>query len=265
MRKTIGFVSLSVALFLLVSGGLAVGQSGPPAVVSDDGTLDFPTTGYEVLYRQLDDPSGSAFIDTDLPFGKDGYDAEGADDFIVTSPAGWDIKRVNTPGVWSTSPGGALAEWVNTAFYTDAGGLPGAPLPGCVFPANVDFTDDGTGDLSVGVDCNAPPGVVWVSQQVRPLFFNLHYWSTRNAAAGNPFVWRNPLDGFDTGCTDWTPAATCGSFGNDTLFEILGKERTTGPATVVVGVPAVGPLGTGLLLLALAGACAYVLGRRRRP
>ncbi len=241
------------AILGLGAAGVVSAQTELQKQVPSDGTLYVPSAGYEVLYSQLDDPSGTAFIDTDY-VGFTPISSMAADDFIVTSPAGWDIRVVNTPGVFKAQ--GDLPLWVNTTFHADAGGLPGAPLPGCDFPGNTDFTTDGTGDLSINVTCNAPPGVIWVSQQVRPAYY-LHYWSTRNTAVGNPFVWKNPLDGFGTGCTDWTPASICGSGGDDTLFEIRGKVNTPGS-----DVPAVGPLGIASLLLALGAGAAYVLGRR---
>lgn len=247
----------------LFAGGRASAQTAFQKETSTDGTLSLPSTD-EVLYEQLDDPSGKGF--TDQAFESIYYELNSvaADDFVVTSALGWDITTVNTPGFLSGGTGQIY--FVNTVFYADNGaGEPGAVLAGCDFPANTDFTTDGTGDLSVDVACHAPEGVTWVSQQVRLDAccvgggFGQHFWATRNAARGSPFVWKNPSNGFGTGCTNWTPAWTCGSSGDDALFQILGKERTvasTGP------VPAVAPVGIVLMLLALAAGGA-VLGRRR--
>lgn len=237
----------------VVASSLVISQPALERQVPDEGTMNVSSTGYEVLHSQLDGASGEAFWDIDYVSGEDNYDAAAADDFIVTSPAGWDVRHIFTPGMVQAGEG---IVWVNTTFYADAGGLPGAPLPDCDFPANLDFTTDGTGDLSINVDCNAPAGVVWFSQQVRTLDSEpFHHWSTRNSAAGNPFVWKNPGNGFGTGCIDWTPAELCGSDSADTLFEVYGQENGSG------GVPAIGPLGIVFLLLILGCSSAYVLGR----
>jgi len=159
--------------------------------------------------------------------------------------------------------------FVNVAFYADAGGVPGAAITDCEFPATTAFTASPTGDLSIEVDCNIPSQFIsstehyWVSQQVRQNFNSdgQHLWATRNEAVGHPSVWKNPGDGFGSGCTDWQPAnATCGQTGQDLLFE-LGGDRfeiiCDGPP-----VPASGRQGLVLLATLLAGAGSYLLLRR---
>jgi len=266
MRKTKNFALVLGAVLVLVAGSLASAQTVFQNKTATDGVLSVPSTG-ETLYSQLDDPSGSAFTDQAFEAAYAAYDGTGADDFMVTAAAGWDISVLNTPGAFQP-PAGQVPFFVNNAFYADNPALnePGAVLPGCDFPGNTDFTTDGTGDLSINVACNAPNGITWVSQNVRIDFnpFGQHFWATRNTPLGTAYVWKNPGDGFGTGCVDWTNGASCGSVGSDTLFELLGKERTTGVPGPVVGVPAVGPLGIGLMLLALGGGSAYVLGRRRQ-
>lgn len=250
--------SWSIALTLL-AGWTAFAAADPTLVRPAGAPPAAPAGPGDVLYSQLDDPSGYVFWDTDFFPGKDGYDAVAADDFVVTSPAGWNVENVYTVGEVDHPGQGGTLVWVNTSFYADAGGVPGAPLSGCEFPGNVDFTADANGSLSIDVDCSAPSGVVWVSQQVRTSLggANIHWWATRNTAAGNPFVWQNPDNGWGTDCIDWTPATACGALGDDTLFEIRGEEGTAPP------VPAIGPLGLALALLSLGCSSAYVLSRPR--
>lgn len=222
-----------------------------------DGSFNAPSAG-DVLYSQLDDPSGSAYTDQSFEAPYAAYDGTGADDFEVTAAAGWDIETLNTPG---SQTGTGNPFFINNAFYADAGGLPGAVLDGCDFPGNTAFVHD-LGDLSITVECNAPAGTAWVSQSVRQDFnpFGQHFWATRATAVATPAVWRNPGNGFGSGCIDWSPAnAVCGMTGEDFLFELLGAERTTGTG----GVPAVGPFGVAMMILALGGGSAYVLRRRR--
>jgi hypothetical protein len=260
MRKTKSFALVLGVVLVLVAGSMASAAPFVKETLSNS-TMTGTAAG-DVLYSQLDDPTGSAFTDQAFEAAYAAYDAEGADDFIVTGANGWDIMGVNTPGAFQP-PAGQQPFFVNTSFNVDAAGEPGAVI--CDFPGNTDFTGDGTGDLAINVDCNVDPGVTWVTQSVRIDFnpFGQHFWATRNTPVGAPSVWRNPGDGFGSGCIDWTNAVTCGQTGADFLFEIVGKERT-GPGPVVVGVPAVGPLGIGFMLLALGGGSAYVLGRRRQ-
>ncbi len=225
-----------------------------------NGNPVFPASG-DVLYSQLDDPSGSAFTDQAFEAAYAAYDAEGADDFDVTDAAGWDIDTLNTPGIVTVA--GTNPFFVNHFFYDDSvGAEPGAVQ--CSFPANTNFVSAGDGDVSTSVECNLGLGSHWFSQQLRIDYnpFGQHFWATKASAVGDPGAFRNPGNGFQTGCVDWEAAnATCGQIGSDFLFELLGKPREV--ATAPVGVPAIGPLGIALMVLALGGGSAYVLGRRR--
>jgi hypothetical protein len=227
--------------------------TGTPAGTSSD----------DVVWSQLDEPSGEAFIDQAFEAQYAAYDNSGGDDFIYD---GWSRYLIGggfdslfTPG--SLSVPGASPLFVNVAFYVDAGGLPGAVLDGCDFPANTNFTSD-NGDLTIDVEgCWPLGGHIWFSQQVRMDFnpFGQHYWATRASSNESPGVWKSPGDGFDTGCTDWQPAnAVCGMPGEDWLFELT--RRWGDP---LEGVPATGPFGEIMLVLALGGGSAYVLRRRR--
>lgn len=157
------------------------------------------TSSGDVLWSQLDDPSGSAFTDQAFEAVYGAYDSDGAEDFIVE--AGWNEWRPEslfTPG--SVTVAGGSPRFVNVAFYQDAGGLPGVVASGCDFPANTNFTSD-DGNLTIGLSgCNLGGlGRVWFSHQVRQNFhpFGQHFWATRNTANGTyPGVWKNPGNGF---------------------------------------------------------------------
>jgi hypothetical protein len=253
MKKNFAIV-LGVAL-VLVAGSFSMAAMNSKMAYSGAAT----GSGGDVLYSQLDDPSGSAFTDQTFEAPYAGYDGTGADDFVVTG-FGWNISVIATPG--SQTNAGSNPFFINQAFYADAAGLPGAILADCDFPGNTDFASAGDGDIVANVDCDAAAGTAWVSQSVRQDFnpFGQHFWATRNAAAGSVAQWKNPGNGFGSGCIDWSPAnASCGQTGSDMLFELSGTEGAdpSGP------VPAVGPFGVALMVLALGGGSAYVLRRRR--
>ena len=54
----------------------------------------------------------------------DAYDSEGADDFVVTDPAGWTVSAFNFQVQFTSSASGATYD---VDIYDDASGSPGAP------------------------------------------------------------------------------------------------------------------------------------------
>jgi hypothetical protein len=247
--------------FLLLSTSAVYAQPVPSAPYT--GTPAGTSSG-EVLWSQLDDPTGAAFTDQAFEAPYAAYDSSGADDFSMESSL-WAVETLFTPG--SVTVAGSNPFFVNVTFYEDAGGVPGAVYFGCDFPANTNFTSDGDGDITTDMTgfCDIyGDGVFWVSQQVRMDFDPLgqHYWATRSTAAGTyPGVWKNPGNGFGNGCLDWQPAnAICGMTGEDWMFELSGG---VGSVDDWGGIPAVGPFGVVLMVLALVGGSAYVIRRRR--
>jgi len=261
MMKARNFALVLGAALVLFSGGLtsaamvkAVNCFGPGSCILTG------VSGGDVLYSQTDDPSGSAFTDQEFEAVYAAYSAESGDDFNVTSATGWDLTTLATPGIQTS---GGTPFFVNHFFYADGGGIPGAVLDNCDFPANTSFTHD-LGNIAADVSgCNVEPGVNWFSQQVRQDFvpFGQHFWATRLSAAGTPSVFRNPGNGFGSGCLDWSPGnAACGQVGQDMQFELSGGDRPGG--TTTSPVPAVGPFGIALMVLGLGAGSAYVMRRR---
>lgn len=274
---------MSKSFWFKAAGAMAFGVwLGSPASLAvtiervhpDDGVLTLPGGNTDVIYSQLDDPSGYALVDQAFEAAYAGYDTEAADDFVWSHGFGsgcvGDIQGLSTPGALSMPPADPL--FVNVAFYADAGGLPGAALPGCEFPAHTQFFSNGLGDLTIELECGEAPThtPLWVSQQVRQDFTTqgIHYWSTRATSNLEPAVWRNPGGGFGTACADWQPAnAVCGAVGSDMLFELIGHVDTLtcdGWSDCAQGpcLPAMGPIAGILLVLSLGGSAAWVLRRR---
>ena len=250
MRKVI----VVLGLLLLASTAVSAAMVESRAYTNNS---SFVATG-DVLWSQLDDPSGSAFTDQGFEAAYAAYDATGADDFVVDA-ASWDLTELFIPG--SVTVPGANPFFINNAFYADAGGVPGAVL--CDFTANTSFSSAGDGDITIDVSgCNIPSQTAWVSNQVRQDFnpFGQHYWATRNASNSQEGVWTNPGNGFGNGCLDWQPMNTvCGTTGADWMFELAGSVGGGGGE----GVPAIGPFGAVLLIVSLGAGSAYVIRRRR--
>jgi hypothetical protein len=260
-------------LLAVVLGHPGIGNAAVQLQIPRDAAVQVPSGGDPpVMWSQLDDPSGAATADQAFEATYAAYDSAGADDFYLLEQrcrgdvAGIEIQRLDTSGALQIT--GSQAIFVDVAFYADAGGEPGAPAFDCQFPARTDFTMNSTGDISIELDCFISTGTYWVSQQVRMDFLTAgqHGWGTRNESVDNPAVWRNPDDGFGTGCVDWEPAnAVCGQTGSDMLFALYGSgadpDGIPDECPPVV-VPAVGPLGLLLLVGVLAGSLAYLLRRR---
>lgn len=255
MMKARNFALVLGAALVLFAGSFASAAFTAKATCSDC-TMALAGGG-DVLYSQLDDPSGYVFTDQEFEAVYAAYSSEGADDFNVGDAAGWDLTTIATPGLQTA---GGTPFFTNHFFYTDAGGAPGAVISGCDFPASTNFVHD-LGDLLTTIDgCNVEAGVNWFSQSVRQDFvpFGQHFWATRLSSNGNESVWRNVGNGFGNNCLDWLPSnSVCGMNGSDFQFELSGNVRT-GPGTV----PAVGPFGIALMVLGLGAGSAYVMRRR---
>jgi hypothetical protein len=253
MMKARNFALVAGVALVFFAGSFASaafvsGMTGNPQMVGG--------SGGEVLYSQLDDPSGYVFTDQEFEAVYAAYTSEGGDDFEVTDSPGWDITSIATPGLQTA---GGTPFFTNHFYYADGGGLPGAVLDDCDFPANTAFVHD-LGNLVTSTPCNAPSGTNWFSQNVRQDFvpFGQHFWATRQTNIGNEGVFRNPGNGFGSGCLDWAPAnSVCGMNGSDWQFELSGGVRTAPPT------PAAGPIGIALMVLGLGAGSAYVLRRRR--
>jgi hypothetical protein len=252
MMKARNFALVLGVALVLFAGSLA--SAAFVSTMPGTPNLTFPQGG-NVLYSQLDDPSGYVFTDQEFEAVYAAYSSEGADDFDVADSPGWDITTLNTPGLQTA---GGTPFFTNHFYYADAGGAPGAVLDDCSFPASTNFVHD-LGNLATSTPCNAPTGTNWFSQSVRQDYvpFGQHFWATRQNNLGNEANFRNPGNGFGSGCLDWGPAnSVCGMNGSDYQFELVGDVRTA-PST-----PAVGPFGVALMVLGLGAGSAYVLRRR---
>ncbi|HVS02609.1 MAG TPA: DUF11 domain-containing protein [Thermoanaerobaculia bacterium] len=191
-----------------------------------------------LLYDQTDDGTGNGVPDQDFEAAFDAYDCEAADDFAVTSSGVWEIDRVATQGIRS---GSGVPTAVDVTFYANAPGGGNPDLPGAVVCAYPGLLPESSPSLIVELPtpCVLPPGVYWLGIQARQAFTSgQHFWSKRAAQSASEAVWRNPGDGFGTGCTGFAPQQTvCGlSGGRDLLFQIYGRVPQADLAIAKTGV-----------------------------
>ncbi len=175
------------------SGSVARHASLPPAAV-------------DACYVQ-GSANGLGLVSQNFEPAYDTFDSRGADDFLLHSRCV--VRNVTVKGDYFNGSG--PADSINILIYADAGGLPGKILKQFADRA---YTDPaGTGNFSIPLPKTVlQPGLYWIS--VRP---NMDFkpngeweWSTSYNLHNNVPVWRNPGDGFETGCIAYESVFNCG-------------------------------------------------------
>jgi len=198
--------------------------SGTPTPTPTPGTPT-PTPGASFVYDQTDNSSGTGILSQNFEAVNDAYDSQAADDFLVpVSDGSWTIQNIQIPGqYWAGT--GPLAS-VNVWFYQNSGSLPGTQV---FSQLNLVPTSDASGGLVLDLPSppTLPPGTYWLSVQANMDFDTGGEWgpTTRLVQSYSPWAWRNPGDGFGTGCTAWTTNGSCGfTYGPDLLFRLSGTK-----------------------------------------
>jgi hypothetical protein len=257
-------IMAGIAAALVVSPAMAAFNKSAGAT----GVNNFPAPDAPgvVLYTQLDSASGNGAPDQDFEASFDAYDSEGADDFVVPAGLVWQVTTINTVGTTGT-PGGST---VDVTFYNNGGTVaaggagPGTAIAGCSYTAIVPTDSTGSFTINLPTACNLPAGTYWVAIQTNQNFGanGQHFWSNRSVASNLGGVWRNPGDGFATGCTAFNRMTTCGVGGGtnpDFLFSLTG---TLGSPSFSASVPVNNPWAIGALALSLLGLGYWAVRRK---
>lgn len=181
-----------------------------------------------LLYDQFDGASGNGIPDQDFEVTLDAFDSMAADDFVVPLGATWIVDEVRSIGT-TLVPGGAQ---VSVTMYANSEGggnpdLPGPAIAGCTYMHLLPVDSGGSFAIVLPTPCLLPGGRYWVGIQTHQdlAVYGQHFWSVRGVQSGAEGVWRNPGNGFATGCTDFRPQTQCGVGGGaspDMLFQIRG-------------------------------------------
>ena len=89
----------------------------------------------------------------------------------------------------------------------------------------MDFTElAGLLAIDLPTGCNLPPGTYWLMVQADMDYipFGQWYWGGRSVQSNGAFVWQNPADGWERGCTTWTIGTSCLWTDPDLLFTLRG-------------------------------------------
>ena len=162
----------------------------------------------EVLFNNIDETSPQSINSQNFNPSNDAFDAMAADDFVVPAGETWTITGALVRG---TQDGATPATSADVKFFTDAGGAPGAEIPPTTTIATA--TDYPRMILTfAGPTLTA--GTYWfgVSAVLNPGAsppFSQWYWSENSEQFGSKSVYRNPGDGFQSGCTSFTTKSSC--------------------------------------------------------
>ncbi|MCB1036595.1 MAG: hypothetical protein KDD47_22410 [Acidobacteria bacterium] len=256
--------ALALAVVALPAAAQLSNQAGVGGAVPS-----LPEGAPILLYDQNNNPAGNGAPDQNFEAAFDIYDSEAGDDFEVTFADGWTIEQVTTVGTQST---GGTATSVDVFFYPDLAGFPdtGAGAT-CTFTGVVPTSQTGGSYVvDLPAPCILPMGFHWLTMISNQTFGGgngQHFWSNRSVLSNSGGVWRNPGNGFGSGCTDFDRQTTCGVGGGaapDFLFQILGMEGGAGGGDggEVLDIPTLDVVGLVALLALLAGAALYAMRRK---
>ena len=218
-----------LAVVAMVAGFVVIGAAtataaAPVSPAAARGVVQLPHQPDVILYSQLDSPGAQATNSQNFEVANDAFDNELADDFVVPA-AGWNIDNVSVVGLYFNGPGPAPS--VHVAFYNNSGGLPGAAIPACDYPAIVPVGGPSF-SLPLAPTCALTAGTYWVSVRANMNFTpgGQWGWTDRTVTSNSPAAWRNPGGGFGLpACLGFAArGATCGidAAAPDQLFSLSG-------------------------------------------
>ncbi|MEW5986508.1 MAG: hypothetical protein AB1791_07745 [Chloroflexota bacterium] len=215
-RDSVRDKATNIGVELLPNPGLTL--SGAAAAVPQA-----PVVPSDVLYDQTDNPGSNSITSQEFEASFSTFDNQAADDFVVPAGETWTIDTVYVGGVYFNGLG--PTPLVDVYFYSDSSGLPGTEV--AAFADWASFTD-ASGSLTI--DLSSSPAVLgegtyWVSVRADMDFAagGQWGWTERTVQSNSPSAWRNPGNGFGTGCVDWAVRTSCGvGFDPDMIFRLEG-------------------------------------------
>jgi hypothetical protein len=202
--RAIPAVGLSVAALALTTAfaGTATASSSAPSAVGH-GTLTASVSADKTCFASGTTDSGVGIVSQNFEASFDAYDNQGAADFKVKKKCA--IKTVSAAGIYFNGSGPARDE--NVTIYKDKKGKPGK----VVTSQTVAGSDSG-GSFTIPIKkTKLKKGTYWVSVQAN-LDFSVGGewgWETTLDQSGKGDMWKNPGDGFATGCTNYGDMVSC--------------------------------------------------------
>jgi hypothetical protein len=167
-----------------------------------------PAAAGQTCYSQLTNNTGNSVVSqnfTDQP----AFSSQGADDFLITKTC--TVTGVEAAGGYFNGFGPANS--VGVTFYQNTKRAPGAVLS--TQPENRYSDPTGTGNFTVRLKkpVTLKPGIYWVSVQANMArsYGGEWGWDTDSVQVGSAARWRNPGNGFRTGCKTYLNMQICAS------------------------------------------------------
>jgi VWFA-related protein len=214
------------------SSPAATGHPFGIAPESEGFSFSAPKAGQTVLWDQTNNPGPTGTSSENrVDAGADPLDTEAADDFVVPQKKLWDIEGVDAVGFYFGSGARGPADSVNVTIYGDRNGAPGSVQ--CSYSRLRPNRGLGSGvfEINLPQPCRVLSGRSWVSVQANQDFPRAGQWAwmSRTRQQERPAVWRNPGNGYATGCREFNRLGGCvGLREPDLLFKLRGRTATGG-------------------------------------
>jgi hypothetical protein len=194
---------------LAVAGSLVLPATA--AVASTGGAAATPTR----CYSQLSLDTGVSNVSDKYEPVFHAYDNRAADDFVLTKPCR--VRSIDVIGTFYDGIGPAESEQVRLSY--DNGGTPGATIASQRVIGTYVF-GGGSFHLVLHRPIRLPLGTYWLSVRANVIFEQSGQWGWNSIdhRVGALPVWKNPLDGYQTGCTTYQPLHVC--LGQDPDFSL---------------------------------------------
>jgi hypothetical protein len=194
------------------------------------------TAGAETLLDQVDPTSPQSYPSQDFEASFNEFDSIIVDDFTVPAGQSWSIEDVLARGRNTGSGTGTTAR---VTFYDDGGLEPGAARSA----QSVPVADFPRMQMALPAPVVLPAGSYWLSvESLMPAGSgdppNQWFWASNDEGeVGDPALFRNPGNGFESGCTEYKPVGQCALFGipggpagHDMSFALSGSRTLLGPS-----------------------------------
>jgi len=185
-----------------------------------------------VLYDQTDSGAGGWIGSTNFlnNVAYDSLDSQGADDFQVPADKFWQVSTVTVHGLYTGDSGTPYVQSMLIQIYSNSGSnLPALLLYSTTIAAGqISGLESGTFVMNLPSAVTLGPGRHWLSVQANKQVdgesgYQWH-WRERAVQSFSPSAWRNPGDGYATGCTTFqSRLSECDHPGLSTNPDLLFK------------------------------------------
>jgi hypothetical protein len=220
-----GLATVALAGGLVLTPAAAASRPSPTAAASawSHSQTDFTRT----CYAQPDHDMFNGVISQNWEPAFDAYDSQAADDFVLNKACRRPLLDIDG----SYGEGTGTADSFNVTIYRAGKHGPGGVVRYLAAIAYTDTCHD-LGCVQIRLGKKLKAGHWWISVQANLSWSetgSMWSWWTNATVRQAGAVWRNPADGFQTGCTTYTDLITCmdegSSVGGDLSFTLSTAPR----------------------------------------